>query len=89
MLVGTYVYPEVLSESMVSMLQMLGEVYVGVKDRMVDTVITLQDYTQYWKYCRGKTSTSICVLHFGHWKVAESNNKVAELRAMLTHMLFQ
>ena len=38
---GTYIAPGVSSESVVTMLQMIGEVAVGVKDRMVDIVITL------------------------------------------------
>ena len=44
---GTYVAPKVLSERMVSMLQMIGEVDIVVKDRMVNIVITLQDYIKY------------------------------------------
>ena len=49
---GTYVSPEGLSESVVGMLQMIGEVAVGVKDRIVDIGITFQEYTQYCKGCR-------------------------------------
>ena len=41
MLEGIYVAPEGSSNSMVSMLQMIGEVAVGVNDRMVDIMITL------------------------------------------------
>ena len=43
---GMYVSPEGSIESVVGMLQMIGEVAVGVKYRMVDIVFTLQDYTK-------------------------------------------
>ena len=43
---GKYVAFEGSSKIVVGMLQMIGEVAVGVKDRMVDIVITLTDYTQ-------------------------------------------
>ena len=52
---GTCVAPEGLSDSVVGMLQMIREVAVGVKGRIVDILITLQDYTQYWKGCMEKT----------------------------------
>ena len=71
------------------MLQMIGEVTVVVKDSMVDIVITLQDYTQYYKGCRKNMSSSVSGLHFGHWKAADSSNEVAELNTMLTQMAFQ
>ena len=71
------VSPEGLSESVAVMLQMIGEVTVVVKDSMVDIVITLQDYTQYYKGCRKKMSSSVSGLHFGHWKAADSSNEVA------------
>ena len=38
---GTYIAPEGSSESMVGMIQIIRELYVGVKDRMVDIKITL------------------------------------------------
>ena len=56
---------------------------------MVDNMITLQDYTKYWKGCTEKTSSSVSDLHFGHWKAAESSNEVAELHTILTKMEFQ
>ena len=68
---------------------MIEEVAVGVQDRMVDNMITLQDYTKYWKGCTEKTSSSVSDLHFGHFKAAESSNKVAELHTILTQMEFQ
>ena len=40
---GTYIAPEGSSEGMVGMLQMIRESDVGVKDRMVDILITFQD----------------------------------------------
>ena len=56
---------------------------------MVDIVITLHDYTQYWKGCSDKTSSPVSGLHFGHWKDALSSSEVAEFHSMLTHMEFQ
>ena len=79
-----YVAPEGLSKSMVGMLYMIGEVAVGVKDKVVDIVIILQDYIQYWKGCREKISSSVSGLHFGHQKAAESSIKDAELHTMMT-----
>ena len=86
---GTYVYPKGLSESVVRMLHMIGELAVGIKDMMVDIVITLQDYNKYRKGCMEKTSSSVYDPHFGHWKAAESRNQIAELHTMFTQMEFQ
>ena len=86
---GTYIAPEGLSKRVVGMLKTIREVAVGVKDRMVNNVITLQDYAQYFKGCREKTSSSVSGLHFGHWKVPASSNKVAELQSILTYMAFK
>ena len=55
---------------------------------MVDVVIKIQEYIQYWKGCREKTS-SVYGLHFGHWKSASSSHDFAELRAMMTKIVFQ
>ena len=52
---GTYVAPEVSSESVVGMLQMILELAFGVNYMMVDILITFHEYTQYWKGCREKT----------------------------------
>ena len=68
---------------------MIGEVDVGVKDRMVDIGITFQEYTQYCKVCRDNISSSVSGIHFGHFKAAATSNEVAELHTMLIHMVFQ
>ena len=60
----TYVAPEGSSKSVVDMLHIIAEIYAGIKDKMVDIVINLQDYTQYWKGCRDKTSSSVSGLCF-------------------------
>ena len=86
---GTYVAPEGSSKSVVGILQMIWEVAAGVKDRMVDILITLLDYIQYWKCYREKASSSVSVIHFGHWKAAVSINEVAEIHTMMTRMEFQ
>ena len=71
------------------MLQIIGEVDIGVKDSMVDIMITLQENIQYWKVCRDNTSSSISGINFEHWKAAASSNEVAELHVMLTYMISQ
>ena len=83
---GTYIASEVSSESMVGMLHMIGELAIGVKDTMVDIVITLQGYIKYWKCCREKKSSSASGLHYGHCKAAASNNEVPGLNAMMTQI---
>ena len=59
------------------MLHMMVEVAVGVKESIVGIFIILQEYIQYWKVCREKTSSSVFGIHFGHWKAAASSNEVA------------
>ena len=68
---------------------MIGEVDIGVKDRMVDIVITLQYCIQYFRGCREKISSYVSGLNFFHWKASLSSNEVAEFHAMMKHMEFQ
>ena len=89
MLEGTYVAPEGSSKSMFGMLQMIGGVAVGVKYRMVDILITLQDYIQYWKFCIEKTSSSVSGIHFGHRNAAALRNEVVEIHAMMTQVVLK
>ena len=83
---GMYVAPEGSIEIVGGMLLMIGEVAIGVKYRMVDIVITLQDYIKYWKICREKKSSSVSGPHFGHWRAVASGNKVVELHTMMTQI---
>ena len=53
------------------------KISIGVKDRMIDIVNTLQDYTKYREVCRDQTSLSVSGLHFTHWKAAAPSNEVA------------
>ena len=71
------------------MLQIIREVAIYVKGRIVDIVIPLHECIQYWKGCREKTSSSVFNFHFGHWKAAASSNKVAEIHKMKTQVAFQ
>ena len=50
---------------------------------MVDILITLQEYIQYWKGCKEKISSSVSGPHFGHFKAAASRNEVVELHGIM------
>ena len=71
----TYVAPEGSNESVVRMLKIIEEVAVGVKDRAVDILITLQYYIQYCTVCREKTSSSVSGIYFGYWKGHSVNQR--------------
>jgi hypothetical protein len=69
-LLGTYAPSEELDPLTQAFLSILNSVDFT---HPISTMVTAQDFTNYWRKAREKTSSSISGLHFGHWKSAASN----------------
>jgi hypothetical protein len=48
--------------------------------------ITKEDFQQYWKKTKERTSSSISGLHYGHYKAASSNDTLSEIHALMTEL---
>ena len=44
------------------------------------------DFIQFWKGAREKTSSSLSGRHFGHYKAASRNHNISEVHASFQHM---
>jgi hypothetical protein len=48
--------------------------------------ITKEDFQQYWKKTKERTSSTILGLHYGHYKAASSNDTLSEIHALMTEL---
>lgn len=84
---GTYVCPpgvDWYTQEFISSLQIT--TLISDEDR-IHTMVTCQDYQQYWKRSKECTSSSYLGLHFGHWKAVADCTYLSEVHAMLTKIV--
>ena len=48
--------------------------------------ITKEDFQSFWRGCKEQTSSSISGCHYGHYKVAATNNTLSEIHALFTEL---
>ena len=49
--------------------------------------IHAKDFISYWKSSRERTSSSLSGRHFGHYKAAAHNDRLAEIHATFAHVI--
>jgi hypothetical protein len=52
----------------------------------ISCVITKEDFQQYWKKTKERTSSSISGLHYGHYKATSSHDTLSEIHALMTEL---
>jgi len=48
--------------------------------------ITKEDFQSFWKKCKEQTSSSMSGCHYGHYKVAATNDLLSEVHALFTEL---
>jgi hypothetical protein len=48
--------------------------------------ITKEDFQQFWKKTKERTSSSISGLHYGHYKAAATDDLLSEIHALMTEL---
>jgi hypothetical protein len=83
---GTYECPEEVDEytkTFLTSLQFPSHPHM-IPD--ISCEITKQDFQQYWRKAKERTSSSLSGLHFGHYKAAAHSDYLSELQAVKTQL---
>ena len=86
---GTYTFPASTDTHTKTLLTLIGTVTRRLNRKLVRHNITVDDFINYWKGSREKTSSSYSGLHFGHWKAASWNKFTASIYAKSIELAFR
>ena len=86
---GTYTFPASTDTHTKTLLTLIGTVTRRLNFKLVRHSITVDDFIEYWKGSREKTSSSYSGLHFGHWKAASWNKFTASIHAKSIELAFR
>jgi len=79
---GTYVSPPGTDTFTRDFLEALQRSPMSAGDNTIDTSFTRDDFRDYWKKSKERTSSSISTLHFGHYKAVYRNDTLSEMHSV-------
>ena len=85
---GRYTVPKNIDKVTKELLHQINEVKRQLSNKLPSSV-SLQDYKQFWKTCKEKTSSSFSGLHFGHYKACATNDYLASIQAKSIDLCFR
>ena len=78
---GTFVPPENVADSTILVLKEIGNITARITRGQVRLILTLKEFSRYWKAVTEATSSSWSKIHFSHYKVAGLNKRYARFFA--------
>jgi hypothetical protein len=83
---GTYTIPEGTNLYTREFLNMIQACAPRDPRLRLSCEITKEDFQQYWRKPRERTSSSISGLHYGHYKAAATDDTLSKIHALLTEL---
>eukprot|EP00956_Cyclotella_meneghiniana_P008015 scaffold10676_cov49-Cyclotella_meneghiniana.AAC.6 len=88
-LTGNYMAPEEASNATVLVLEEISRIAEVMKAGKVSLSVSPEEFTQYWKKMKERTSSSYSKAHFGHYKVAAMYKQYAQFFATKLSIISQ
>ena len=85
---GTYKFPPNTDVHTIGLLKQLGSAAKGISQNSCKATVSKEEFKQYWKGRKEKTSSSFSGLHFGHWKAAATSDDLSTIHAKTIELAF-
>ena len=89
LLSGTYIFPSDTDLHTKDLMSLISKTTRRLKAKIISHKISVDDFINYWKGSREKTSSSFSGLHFGHWKAASHSRALASIHAKSIELAFR